>query len=129
MDARRNCMLHRRATLRAARVGVSVFVIFSVMWLLSAHRVASLDECDSILIALSWALLATTLATVMYLALEPYVRRRDPHTLISWTRLLAGQWRDPLVARDILIGACYGVLFSLFEVSDNLLFPLFGKPP
>jgi len=69
------------------------------------------------------------LATILYLALEPYVRRRDPHTLISWTRLLAGQWRDPLVARDILIGACYGVLFTVFEMSDNLLLPLFGKPP
>jgi len=32
---------------------------------------------------LSWALLGTSLITVMYLALEPYVRRRDPHTLIS----------------------------------------------
>ncbi len=127
--ARRNVRLKRSDTRGAARLGVSVFLIFSVMWLLSAHHVASLDEFDSILIALSWALLATTLATVMYLALEPYVRRRDPHTLISWTRLLAGQWRDPLVARDVLIGACYGVLFTLFEMSDNLLLPLFGKPP
>src|SRR5712691_402601 len=127
--ARRNVRLKRSDTRGAARLGVSVFLIFSVMWLLSAHHVASLDEFDSILSALSWALLATTLATVMYLALEPYVRRRDPHTLISWTRLLAGQWRDPLVARDVLIGACYGVLFTLFEMSDNLLLPLFGKPP
>ncbi len=65
----------------------------------------------------------------MYLALEPYVRRRDPHTLISWTRLLAGQWRDPLVGRDILIGTCYGVLLTMVEMSDNFLLPLFGKLP
>ncbi len=127
--ARRNVRLKRSDTRGAARLGVSVFLIFSVMWLLSAHHVASLDEFDSILIALSWALLATTLATVMYLALEPYVRRRDPHTLISWTRLLAGQWRDPLVRRDILIGTCYGVLLTMVEMSDNFLLPLFGKLP
>jgi serine/threonine-protein kinase len=127
--ARRNVRLKRSDTRGAARLGVSVFLIFSVMWLLSAHHVASLDEFDSILIALSWALLATTLATVMYLALEPYVRRRDPHTLISWTRLLAGQWRDPLVGRDILIGTCYGVLLTMVEMSDNFLLPLFGKLP
>src|SRR5216684_831917 len=118
--ARRNVVLKRSDSRGAARLAVSVFAMFSAMWLLNAHHVASLLEFDSILIALSWALLAMTLATVMYLALEPYVRRRDPHTLISWTRLLAGQWRDPLVARDVLIGACYGVLFTLFEMSDNL---------
>jgi hypothetical protein len=127
--ARRNVRLKRSDSRGAARLGVTVFLIFSGMWLLCAHHVASLYEFDSILIALSWALLATTLATVMYLALEPYVRRHDPHTLISWTRLLAGQWRDPLVGRDILIGTCYGVLFTLFEMSDNLLLPVFGKLP
>ena len=127
--ARRNVVLKRSDSRGAARLAVSVFAMFSAMWLLNAHHVASLLEFDSILIGLSWALLPTMLATILYLALEPYVRRRDPHTLISWTRLLAGQWRDPLVARDILIGACYGVLFTLFEMSDNLLLPLFGKPP
>jgi len=65
----------------------------------------------------------------LYLALEPYVRRRDPHTLISWSRLLAGQWRDPLVGRDLLIGICYGVLLTLFEQTDNFLLPFFGKLP
>jgi hypothetical protein len=55
------------------------------------------------------------------------VRRNDPHTLISWSRLLGGQLSDPLVGRDLLIGAVYGVLLSLFETSDNFLLPLFGK--
>jgi Protein kinase domain len=127
--ARRNMRLKRSDSRGAARLGVVVFLIFAAMWTLRAHHVGSIDEFDTILIALGWALPITTLATVMYLALEPYVRRRDPHTLISWTRLLAGQWRDPLVGRDILIGTCYGVLLTLFEMSDNLLLPLFGKLP
>jgi len=127
--ARRNIRLKRSDSRGAARLGVVVFLIFAAMWTLRAHHVGSMDEFDTILIALGWALPITALATVMYLALEPYVRRRDPHTLISWTRLLAGQWRDPLVGRDILIGTCYGVLLTLFEMSDNLLLPLFGKLP
>jgi serine/threonine-protein kinase len=125
--ARRNVRLKRSDSRGAARLGVVVFLIFAAMWTLNAHHVGSIDEFDTILIALAWALLITSLATVMYLALEPYVRRRDPHTLIAWTRLLAGQWRDPLVGRDVLIGACYGVLLTVFETSDNLLLPLFGK--
>jgi serine/threonine-protein kinase len=126
---RRNLRLQRSDTRGALRLGGTVLLSFLAMWLLSAHHVPSIDEFDSILIALSWALLATALIIVLYLALEPYVRRRDPHTLISWSRLLAGQWRDPLVGRDLLIGAAYGVLLTVFEQSDNVLLPLFGKLP
>jgi serine/threonine-protein kinase len=126
---RRNLRLRRSDTRGALRLGTAVVLTFLAMWALAAHHVASIDEFDCILIALSWALLLTSLITVMYLALEPYVRRRDPHTLISWSRLLAGQWRDPLVGRDLLIGAAYGVLLTVFEQSDNFLLPLFGKLP
>ena len=31
-------------------------------------------------------------------------RRRSPRTLISWTRLLSGRFRDPLVGADLLVG-------------------------
>jgi serine/threonine-protein kinase len=126
--AHRNTRLKRTDPRGAVRLGLSVFCIFAAIWLLRAHHIASMDEFDSILIALSWALLITALAVLLYLALEPYVRRHDPHTLISWTRLLAGQWRDPLVGRDLLIGTCYGVLLTILEISDNVLVPLFGGP-
>ena len=46
---------------------------------------------------------------MLYLALEPYVRKRWPETIISWTRVLAGRFRDPLVGRDILLGCLLGV--------------------
>src|SRR6202011_1946285 len=58
---------------------------------------------------------------------------RSPHApptpLFAGPPLFAGQWRDPLVGRDILIGTCYGVLLTVFETSDNLFLPLFGKLP
>ena len=42
-----------------------------------------------------------------YLALEPWVRRLWPHTMITWARLLSGKWRDPVVCRDLLVAiAC-----------------------
>jgi hypothetical protein len=126
---RRNLRLRRGDTRGALRLGTTVILAFLAMWLFSAHHVPSIDEFDSILIALAWALLGTSLITVLYLALEPYVRRRDPHTLISWSRLLSGQWRDPLVGRDLLIGAVYGVLLTVFEGTDNFLLPLFHKLP
>ena len=45
------------------------------------------------------------LVWIFYMALEPYVRRIWPEMVISWSRLLAGRWFDPLVGRDVLAGA------------------------
>jgi hypothetical protein len=126
---RRNLRLNRTDTRGATRLGTFVLLTYFAMWLLRAHHLASIEEFYLFLIALSWALLATALVTVMYLALEPFVRRRDPHTLISWSRLLAGRFRDPLVGRDFLIGALYGVWLTLYEEADNFILPLFGKLP
>jgi serine/threonine-protein kinase len=47
------------------------------------------------------------------MAVEPYIRQRWPHCLISWTRILRGGWRDPLVARDLLIGIGVGAGVAL----------------
>lgn len=57
------------------------------------------------------ALLLAGICCVLYLGLEPVVRRRIPYALISWSRLTAGRWRDPLVGRDVAYGfAAAGVL-------------------
>lgn len=53
-----------------------------------------------------------------YLAIEPAMRRRRPQALVSWTRLLAGEIRDPLVGRDLLVGAFDGcVAVAVFSGS------------
>jgi hypothetical protein len=51
---------------------------------------------------------------LLHLALEPFVRRRWPEWIISWSRLLAGHARDPLVGRDLLIGGAFagGILIT-----------------
>jgi serine/threonine-protein kinase len=71
----------------------------------------------------------SSLARILYFALEPFVRRRDPHAIIGWTRLVGGQVRDPLVGRDVLIGLAYGVVLGIFEGSDNFILPLLRLPP
>jgi serine/threonine-protein kinase len=121
---------HKRGDTRGAfRLGTFVFVTFMAMWILRAHHVAAIDELDLILLAFAWALLATALIVILYLALEPLVRRKAPQTIIGWSRLLAGQFRDPLVGRDLSYGVAYGVILVLFETSDNFVLPLFGKLP
>jgi hypothetical protein len=127
--ARHNLRLGRVDGRGAFRLGSFILVVFLMMWALRAHHVASLDEIDLFIIALSTGLLAAMLVVLLYLALEPYVRRKEPHTLISWSRLLAGKFRDPLVGHDLLMGSLYAVALVLFETSDNFVLPLLGKLP
>jgi hypothetical protein len=63
------------------------------------------------------ALFAGGLLYVMYLALEPSVRRYWPDSLLGWTRLVHGQIVDARVGRDVLSGLAGGaVILVLFGI-------------
>lgn len=66
---------------------------------------------------------------LFYIAMEPYVRRRWPGTIISWTRLLSGRLRDPLVGRDVLFGLAAGVALALVTCLADRLPGWIGAPP
>ena len=66
---------------------------------------------------------------MLYVALEPFVRRRWPHAIISWSRLLAGELRDPLVGRDLLWGVLLGVLWSVIVGVGFLFLKREGATP
>jgi hypothetical protein len=126
---RRNLRLNRGDKRGASRLAAFVVLTFLGMWILRAHHLASDNEFDLFLIALSWAVSAASLASLWYLALEPFVRRREPHTLITWSRLVGGQFRDPLVGRDLLLGTLYGIALVLYETADHFVLPWLGKLP
>jgi serine/threonine-protein kinase len=60
------------------------------------------------------------LVWLFYLAVEPYVRRLWPGTLIAWSRALEGRFRDPMVGRHILLGALAGLGFSILFMLPEL---------
>ena len=75
-----------------------------------AHHVPTFANSALFIEFLVWRLAWSCFLWVLYIALEPYVRRRWPATLVSWSRLLAGGFRDPiLVGRDVLAGCLSGV--------------------
>jgi serine/threonine-protein kinase len=127
--ARWNIKLNRADLKGAARLGSAIFLAFLAVWALSAHHIADFSEVLIFLMVVAGALLQAFFVVAIYVALEPFVRRREPQILISWSRLLAGKFRDPLVGRDILIGLAYGVAVLLVDASDNFVLPLFGKLP
>ena len=67
---------------------------------------------------------------VIYIALEPYVRRFWPDGILGWTRLISGYVRDPRVGRDVLTGCVFGVAMGCcWTIFYELLPPLLGRPP
>jgi serine/threonine-protein kinase len=88
----------------ALRVALVVFALRMLHWLLAGHHIAHVFEVYTAFIALSGALTLAVIAWLLYIALEPYVRRFWPEAMVSWSRLLAGRIHDPLVGRDVLVG-------------------------
>lgn len=114
----------------ALRVAIFLFSARMVIWVFETHHVASFGETNLLIAGLQRALFWAAMAGSMYLALEPYLRKSAPERVISWNRLLAGSWRDPLVGRDILIGAAASsILASLTAVLNYFVPVLQGKPP
>ncbi len=117
----------RKGAFRLALFVFSVNILRSVFW---AHHVPSFNgEFNLFLDHLALALMAAALLWVVYIALEPFVRARWPHRIISWSRLLGGDWRDPLVGRDVLIGGLCGVVLTLLYHLQNLTPGWLGWPP
>jgi serine/threonine-protein kinase len=108
MFARRNLRLGRGDRHGAFRLAAFVFAAWVVAWFCGAHHVSNSDERGLFNEFLIHGLALSCVVWVLYIALEPYVRRRWPATLVSWSRLLAGGFRDPVVGRDVLVGCLSG---------------------
>jgi len=86
-----------------------MFLLELVVFLSRAHLRFTGDTLFLLALAISTALFVSACMWILYIALEPYVRSKWPQTIVSWSRVLAGSVRDPLVGRDVL----YGVLMGL----------------
>ncbi|MEO8662495.1 MAG: serine/threonine-protein kinase [Bryobacteraceae bacterium] len=114
--ATRNLSLSRGDRRGATRLGILMFSLTLTSALLIGHHVANYNELMNLLLALSWASFIATLTTLLYLAAEPYVRRNWPDSLVSWSRLLCGQIREPLVASHILAGIAAGAALQMVRM-------------
>jgi serine/threonine-protein kinase len=112
--ARRNHKSGRTDLRGASRLGLAIFVCSFLGWGVTAHHVATVEYAPSVFRALSAALTIGVFGAVLYMAIEPFIRRRWPESLISWTRLLAGRVRDPLVGSHILAGSAFGIGLTLW---------------
>jgi len=108
--ARRNWRLGHVDRKGALRIGAARVLLGLVAWIGSVHPVP--DESMIFFFfasAAAWLTWGAALA-LLYIALEPLVRARWPHSIMTWGRLLTGRWLDPQVGSHILIGATIGAV-------------------
>ncbi|HEX7286542.1 MAG TPA: serine/threonine-protein kinase [Candidatus Angelobacter sp.] len=114
----------------ASRLAAFVFLAQITIWLCYGHFVPSFGLIGPFVLAVSTGLFAACLTWVLYMALEPFVRRLWPQTIISWTRLMGGRVRDPLVGRDVMFGVVLGLTWVvIIEISLILGAAHFGTFP
>ena len=126
--ARYNLRLGRGDTRGAVRLGLFVFCLGLGSWLIGGTHAAGAGEADLFVMAAMRSVFGAVTLALTYISFEPFVRRRWPQTMISWSRVLAGGFRDPLVGRDILIGCLVGVVLVLVQGFGNLLYGIHGTP-
>lgn len=126
--ARYNLRLGRGDTRGAIRLGLFATSIGMLAWLIGGAHVGNVKETDLFFMAVMRALFGGVSIAVTYISFEPFVRRRWPQTIISWSRLLAGGFRDPLVGRDVLVGTALGLILSTIQGVGSLSYGLLGLP-
>jgi predicted Ser/Thr protein kinase len=116
----------RRGALRLA--GFTACVYMSI-WVFGGSHVAGFGELGLFFGVSSFALLLAAAVWILYMAIEPIARRRWPHSMIGWNRLLAGGVRDPLVGRDVLVGLAFGTAAALVAILHLLVLQRSGSMP
>jgi serine/threonine-protein kinase len=125
--ARRNIASHRADRHGALRVAVFIGCGAVLGWIVDAQHISRVDvEFGAFLDALGDAVAGGMGVWLLYVALEPYVRRFWPDSLLGWSRLVAGHINDPRVGRDVLVGGLFGVALGLVEVTKLTLIPRLG---
>ncbi len=127
--ARRNYRQGRGDRIGAARLAAFMFCFEMLLWLCRCHFVPDANSFFLFILAVSTGLCVTGTTWLLYLAVEPWVRRYWPRTVISWSRLLSGNWGDAVVGRDILFGIILGVVWIfVFRIRDVLAMQMGGAP-
>lgn len=120
----------RRGALRFTLISYAVSFVFLI---LTSHHLYDVGyEWEWLQASIGRAAAVPLTMAVFYLALEPYIRRTWPELLVSWTRILSGEFTDPLVGRDLFLGILLGaaqVSLWVSLVAAPFFLPIRGETP
>jgi serine/threonine-protein kinase len=126
--ARANVRAGRGDRWSAARLGTVAALASQLTWVLTdPHPADAGNELNRLFQAIGEALFSGGVLSVMYLALEPAMRRYWPDSVVGSTRLLQGRVLDPRVGRDVLVGLAAGAGLQLLLSAQGPLQSLAGE--
>ena len=117
--ARRNVIQDRWDRRGSLHLAFWIFVVQMALWIFRSHFVVSIGTFAMFLLALCTSVFYGVLTWTLYVALEPFVRRHWPQTMIAWTTLVSGRIRDSIVGRDVLVGVALGTAMALTDRLGN----------
>jgi serine/threonine-protein kinase len=127
--ARRHLLLGRGDRRGATRLALFAVLIGTAVWTMEANHAADAQaEIGLFMRGMASSLLIASFIFILYLALEPFVRRRWPRALVTWARVLSGRLSDPEVGRDILVGAAGGAFSAILLYGAERIPRLIGLP-
>jgi serine/threonine-protein kinase len=126
--ARSNLRKSRGDRAGAYRVGVFAFLMFLGVHL-NTHIAPDRGMLGVLFTIVCEGLGLALLFWLLYIALEPLVRSRWPHSLITWNRLLAGHFGDARLGSHILAGAALGIAWLYFFYWRAYSIVSTGAPP
>jgi serine/threonine-protein kinase len=103
----------------AVRLASAVFVLQALAWMFRAHWVADIGMLAAFSTNAAGWISSAVLIWFLYIGLEPEVRARWPKSIVTWSRVLAGRWQDPLVGADVLWGALVGLAIVGLFIGTN----------
>ena len=115
---------------RGDRKGATVLALFVFATYWMAHLLSQdfrgVGIFESLLamlnqIPIGHSMLHAVTVWIMYVAVEPYLRRLWPRVLVSWARLINGHARDPIIGRDILVGFAYAGVVTVVHTASSYL--------
>jgi serine/threonine-protein kinase len=127
--ARRNYRHGRGDREGAVRLAMIMFILEMLLFFCRSHFVAGFETFGTTMLAIASGLLLACVGWVFYMAIEPWIRRRWPQAIVTWTRLISGQVRDALVGRDILFGVTFGAVWILIIEGSNIPLARLGASP
>ena len=114
----------------AFRLAAFMTLLRTGIWLVSPHAGNAAGDIEQarLFVNVGLAMFIGGAMYILYLGLEPFVRRTWPNMLIGWTRVIAGRIRDPIVGLDVLMGIGCGGLLALLTLGAAVVPRMIGLP-
>ena len=110
----------------AFRVAAFMTILLTAAWAAAPHVGDVGQEQGRFFARIGVAMFIGGAMYILYLGLEPYVRRAWPDMLVGWTRVVAGRIRDPIVGHDVLVGVTWGAALALLNLATMVVPPMLG---